>query len=223
MDQVKIGRFIQTLRKQAKLTQKELADKLGVSDKLISKWETGNGMPDISLLNELCSILNISVNELLSGEILPPDKYSEKAEENIMELLKNNNTNKKAYIIQLIAGIIFFIAAILLMAVTTYGAEPKLVTAYIDLPSLVIVLALDFACILIAGAKTAKTVFSTIRKSIIPIGSMTTIFQMVAPFNQAGSLDVLLPSLAIAVIPLLYSIGIFVIALLVEIKLSKEA
>ena len=222
MDQVKIGRFIQSSRKQINITQKELADKLGVSDKLISKWETGNGMPDISILNELCSILNISVNELLSGEILTPEKYSEKAEENIMELLKSNNTSKKAYIAQLIAGIIFFISAVLLMAVTTYGADPKIVSSYIDLPSLVIIIGLIFACVLISGVKRAKDVFSTIRKFSIPVGAMTMIFEMIGLFNGASTLDVLCPTLAIAVIPLLYSIGIFVIALLVEIKLTKN-
>lgn len=223
MDQTKIGRFIQSSRKQINMTQKELADKLGVSDKLISKWETGNGMPDISILNELCSTLNISVNELLSGETLPPEKYSEKAEENIMELLKKNNTNKKAYIIQLIAGIVFFIASILLMAVTTYGAEPKLVNNYIDGPSLVIVVALIFASVLIAGVKTAKGVFTTIRKTAIPVGALTMVFEMIGLFYSADTLVILLVGLAVAVIPLLYALGIFMIALLVEIKLNKEA
>lgn len=223
MDQTKIGRFIQSSRKQINMTQKELADKLGVSDKLISKWETGNGMPDISILNELCSTLNISVNELLSGETLPPEKYSEKAEENIMELLKKNNTNKKAYIIQLIAGIVFFIAAILLMAVTTYGAEPKLVNNYIDGPSLVIVVALIFASVLIAGTKTVKGVFTTIRKTAIPVGVLTMVFEMIGLFYSADTLVILLVGLAVAVIPLLYALGIFMIALLVEIKLNKEA
>lgn len=223
MDQTKIGRFIQSSRKQINMTQKELADKLGVSDKLISKWETGNGMPDISILNELCSTLNISVNELLSGETLPPEKYSEKAEENIMELLKKNNTNKKAYIIQLIAGIVFFIAAILLMAVTTYGAEPKLVNNYIDGPSLVIVVALIFASVLIAGTKTVKGVFTTIRKTAIPVGVLTMVFEMIGLFYSADTLVILLGGLAVAVIPLLYALGIFMIALLVEIKLNKEA
>ncbi|MCQ2527240.1 MAG: helix-turn-helix domain-containing protein [Lachnospiraceae bacterium] len=223
MDQTKIGRFIQSSRKQINMTQKELADKLGVSDKLISKWETGNGMPDISILNELCSTLNISVNELLSGETLPPEKYSEKAEENIMELLKKNNTNKKAYIIQLIAGIVFFIAAILLMAVTTYGAEPRLVNNYIDGPSLVIVVALIFASVLIAGTKTVKGVFTTIRKTAIPVGVLTMVFEMIGLFYSADTLVILLVGLAVAVIPLLYALGIFMIALLVEIKLNKEA
>lgn len=223
MDQTKIGRFIQSSRKQINMTQKELADKLGVSDKLISKWETGNGMPDISILNELCSTLNISVNELLSGETLPPEKYSEKAEENIMELLKKNNTNKKAYIIQLIAGIVFFIAAILLMAVTTYGAEPRLINNYIDGPSLVIVVALIFASVLIAGTKTVKGVFTTIRKTAIPVGVLTMVFEMIGLFYSADTLVILLVGLAVAVIPLLYALGIFMIALLVEIKLNKEA
>ena len=68
MDQEKIGRFITECRKDKKLTQTELADKLGITDKAISKWENGRCMPDISLLKELCSILDVSINELLSGE-----------------------------------------------------------------------------------------------------------------------------------------------------------
>ncbi len=222
MDQVKIGRFIQSSRKQLNMTQKELADKLGVSDKLISKWETGNGMPDISLLDSVCSTLNISVNELLSGEILPPEKYTEKAEENIMELLKDNNTNKKAYIIQLIAGIVFFIGAILLMAVTTNGASPSMVTSYIDEPSLVIDIALIFASVLIAGAKSAKEVFTTIRKVAIPVGALTMVFEMVGLCLTSWSLEAFLINLSVAILPLLYSLGIYMVAVLVDLKLNKK-
>jgi len=68
MDQEKIGKFIANLRKDKNLTQFELAEKLGITDKAISKWETGRSMPDISLLKELCTILDISISELLSGE-----------------------------------------------------------------------------------------------------------------------------------------------------------
>ena len=68
MNQEKIGKFITECRKQKNLTQNELADKLGITDKAISKWENGRCMPDISLLEELCSILGVTINELLSGE-----------------------------------------------------------------------------------------------------------------------------------------------------------
>ncbi len=68
MDQLKIGKFIAEERKSKEFTQRELADKLGISDKTISKWERGNGFPEISLLLPLCKELEITVNELLSGE-----------------------------------------------------------------------------------------------------------------------------------------------------------
>ena len=95
MDQETTGRFIAQLRKENNLTQKELADKLGVSDKTVSKWETGNGMPDVSLLQPLCEILSVNLNELLSGERLSDESYSGKAEENMMILAKDAQDSKK--------------------------------------------------------------------------------------------------------------------------------
>ena len=77
------------------MTQKELAERLGVSDKTVSRWETGHGLPDMAYLTPLCEIFGVSVNELLSGEKLPPNEYSLKAEENIMALLQENQKNKK--------------------------------------------------------------------------------------------------------------------------------
>ena len=70
MDQVKIGQFIKTMRKEKNFTQREVAERLNISEKTVSKWETGNGLPDINLMLPLCKLLEISVNELLSGERL---------------------------------------------------------------------------------------------------------------------------------------------------------
>lgn len=93
MDQEKIGKFIAELRKEKNMTQVELANKLGITDRAISKWENGRGMPDLSLLKPLCEILEISINELLSGEKLNQDEYQEKFEENIINTI--DYTNKK--------------------------------------------------------------------------------------------------------------------------------
>ena len=95
MDQLKTGRFIKLLRTEKQLTQREIAEKLNISEKTVSKWETGNGMPEVSLMLPLCKILEISVNELLSGERLDPEKYCEKAEENIVFLSADKTDPKK--------------------------------------------------------------------------------------------------------------------------------
>lgn len=86
MNQVKIGQFILSLRKEQHLTQRELADQLHISDKTVSKWETGRGLPEVSLMIPLCEILHISVNELLSGERLAESDYKKKAEENMVQI-----------------------------------------------------------------------------------------------------------------------------------------
>ncbi|MDE7084364.1 MAG: helix-turn-helix domain-containing protein [Clostridia bacterium] len=70
MNQIETGKFIKTARKEKSLTQRELAEKLNISEKTVSKWETGNGLPEVSLMLPLCKILDITVNELLSGERL---------------------------------------------------------------------------------------------------------------------------------------------------------
>lgn len=90
MNQEKIGRFISTCRKESGLTQAELAEKLCITDRAISKWETGKGMPDASIMLELCEQLGITVNELLSGERLDMDDYKSKAEENLLDLLERS-------------------------------------------------------------------------------------------------------------------------------------
>ena len=95
MNQVKIGRFIAEMRRQQNLTQREFADLLGISDKTVSKWECGNGMPELSFMQPICKILQIDLNELFSGEKLTDADYKRKAEENMMSLVKEAEVMKK--------------------------------------------------------------------------------------------------------------------------------
>lgn len=95
MDQVKIGRFIANCRKEKKLTQVQFAEKMGVSDRSVSKWENGRCLPDLSLFEPLCEELDITINELLSGERIDKDNYQKKLEENIIDTI--DYTNKKVY------------------------------------------------------------------------------------------------------------------------------
>jgi len=88
MDQIKIGKFIAACRKEQKLTQLQLADRLGITDKAVSKWERGIAMPDTSIMLELCEILQINVNELLSGEKITMENNNQKNEELMLDLAK---------------------------------------------------------------------------------------------------------------------------------------
>ena len=117
MDQMKIGKFIAEERKRNKLTQQQLADILGISNKTISKWECGNGFPEISLLLPLCEKLDISVNELLSGERLSKADYQKKAEENIVNMITEKEENKKKMQLSALTGIISSVAFITLILI----------------------------------------------------------------------------------------------------------
>lgn len=101
MNQVKIGKFIAKCRKNNNLTQMQLAEKLNITDRAISKWENGRAMPDSSIMMDLCNELNISVNELLSGEKIEKSNYNHQAEENFIKLKQSEERiEKKMQIIQ---------------------------------------------------------------------------------------------------------------------------
>lgn len=86
MDQKRIGAFIARRRKELRMTQKELAQKLGVTDRAVSKWENGRCMPDLSLIQPLSRSLEVGVNDLLSGEIIPEKQYRKKSEDNVIRI-----------------------------------------------------------------------------------------------------------------------------------------
>ena len=113
MDQIKIGKFIAECRKKNNLTQMQLAEKLNITDRAISKCENGKGMPDSSIMLDLCNELKISVNELLSGEGLEMNNYNEKVEKNLLEMVKQKEESDKRLltmeiVIGLLISIIFF-------------------------------------------------------------------------------------------------------------------
>ncbi len=95
MDQLKIGKFIAECRKQKNLTQMQLAEKLGITDKAISKWERSIAMPDTSIMLELCDILGISVNELLSGEKISMENNNQKNEQLLLDMAKELEKKNK--------------------------------------------------------------------------------------------------------------------------------
>lgn len=114
MDQIKIGKFIAKCRKEIGLTQAELAEKLNITDRAVSKWETGKSMPDSSIMLELCEILKINVNELLSGEVIEMKNYNDKAEKTIIALQKekesaDRNMLKLEWVIGYMASITFIV------------------------------------------------------------------------------------------------------------------
>ena len=137
MDQEKIGVFISTLRKEQGMTQQQLADAIGVSNKTISKWECGKGMPELALIVPLCHILQISINEFLSGEHLLENGYTEKAEVNMMNLLQETENSKKKSRSSLLAfeiTVIIFLFVVLYSVITNMGISMNML--FVDMPTL---------------------------------------------------------------------------------------
>lgn len=124
MDQIKIGKFIAAARKAHGMTQKQLAERLLISDKTVSKWERGKGLPEVGLMLPLCELLEITVNDLLSGEKISENNYQKKAEENMMSLMQKNQENKKHLVLSVICGVITVIAVCALVVIAAYMPIP---------------------------------------------------------------------------------------------------
>ncbi|MCR4594430.1 MAG: helix-turn-helix domain-containing protein [Clostridiales bacterium] len=119
MDQIKIGQFIAKRRKMKNMTQAQLAEALGITDRAVSKWETGRSLPDAGIMLELCSLLEISVNELLSGEELEMTNYNEMAEKNLLEMKKQKEESDKRLLkTEILIG---FVSALFLFAMIGVG------------------------------------------------------------------------------------------------------
>lgn len=122
MDQAKIGRFIAECRKNANLTQMQLAEKLNITDRAISKWETGKSLPDSSVMLELCSILKITVNDLLSGEVVTVDNYNKEMEKNLLEMVKQKEeADKRLLFLEIVIGVLCVAVMLTLCMIAAYA------------------------------------------------------------------------------------------------------
>ncbi len=124
MDQKLTGQFIAKIRKEKGLTQKQLAELLLISDKTVSKWETGGGLPEVSLMIPLCKILGITVNELLSGQRLSATEYQNKAEDNLMDLMKERKENKRKLWLEVIVMAITLLGGLTIIMFASHFEMP---------------------------------------------------------------------------------------------------
>ena len=121
MNQEKIGKFIAEQRKNKKLTQEQLAEKLSVTDRAVSKWERGLNLPDASLMLELSKILDITVNELLTGEIIKKERFMEKLDENLIEVVREKEeSDKRLLTMEIVIGVLMSIVFFALVFVASF-------------------------------------------------------------------------------------------------------
>ena len=121
MDQLKIGKFISERRKSVNLTQMQLAEKLNITDRAVSKWECGRALPDSSIMLELCNILDINVNELLCGEIITMDNYNKELEKNLIDMVKQKEeADKRLLSLEIFIGVTATVVLFTLIFVAAY-------------------------------------------------------------------------------------------------------
>jgi transcriptional regulator with XRE-family HTH domain len=129
MNQEKIGKFIASCRKKQKLTQEQLAEKLGITYKAVSKWETGKGLPDASIMKDLCNNLKITVNELLSGELINKEDYNKKAEEYMLEIYRQKEEGDRRLLkLEKIVGFLFVTYSIFILLTMNYLVEKNIIS-----------------------------------------------------------------------------------------------
>lgn len=245
INQVKTGRFMAEMRRQQNLTQRQLAEQVGVSDKTVSKWETGRSMPDNAIILDVCLILNISVNELLSGEKFPEENYVHKAEENMIELVKESEYHKskgKWTILGTIFSFVMLVVACVFVILSTAGVGS--LAWFIDMPSIMITLGItvfvliasesiwDFrqAFVIVYGKQehsneqiqlswgAMKTVLFTIPFA----GIFAFLVGVVAIIQHISDIAILGPNLAVAILSLFYCCTIEILLIPTAVRLWKK-
>lgn len=247
LDQIKIGRFIAEMRKKQTMTQKQLAEKLGISDKAVSKWECGKSMPDNSILLELCKILEINVNELLSGELLSTENYHGKAEENMMNLIHETEKSKQQ---STFVPMLLSLATLIVVLCTAFLSVNGSMFWFMDSLSFIIIAGITMA-ILIASScvkdffhsfgicyrkKTLATAtpdeirqawiaFRLALISVLLSGTLFSVMQVIiilqTYFSDNVSDILLMPAFAVSFLSLLYSLIIDLFLLPTGVRLKK--
>ena len=245
MEQQKIGNFIHELRKEMNLTQKQLASLVGVSDKTISKWETGRGIPDTAIMSELCHVLGISINELLSGERLSKDSYNGKAEENMVNLLKDSEIQKNKQTwskINIVLNLLWVL--LLLFMIFILGLGSPQIMWFLDFPSLILILGFLILGLGISGqlknfsrglkaACIKNNVLNDLQlekaeyaldfgiKIVLMTGIITALISFITIMGSLNAPSLLGPNLAVATLTILYGIVLSMILLIFKARIHN--
>ena len=227
MNSEKIGKFLQRMRKECNLTQKQLADKVGVSDKTISKWESGLSLPDIQILPSLCDELGTNVNEVLSGERLSQNQYTAKTEENIYNLLNDNAEHKateKTKLVLLLIGVSLLIVSFAAIFFLAYGRVSAVdIFEYIDIFALLTEICIVGGAVLISGRYRPDAILLTARRTIIPAGILDSVFHIYNAFMHSPDYASFAPTFARnATLPMIYALILYIILTVIEIRRNKK-
>ena len=249
MNQTKIGKFISDMRKQQGLTQKQLAEQLNVTDKTVSKWETGYRLPDASILPELSSVLKVDINELLAGEKFStqefsPEEYAQKTQSNIVGLVSELNEidkRSRSKSIGTIVGISLTGLALLLLFAASLRTGR--IIDVIDLPTLIYLLGLKFAVLSISGwfhdylnawkmclpgkhlsEQEMKLAMQAVRYAgalTVTLGCLIALLGLFSLLNYMEDLSLIWPSLAQIVLTLLYASIVKAIYVILTFKIMR--
>ena len=207
MNQIDTGKFIAGCRKEKGLTQAQLAEKLNITDRAVSKWETGKSMPDSSIMLELCNILGVSVNELLSGEKIKMDNmdnYNEKVSENLIALKKKDENNMSKNTIISIIYTVAMVIGILVCCICDVAISGALTWSLITLSSIFIAWIASFPVILL-GKKGILVSMISISIFIIPFMYILSVLIKVRAIFRIGSIMSIITLLFLWCIFTLYS------------------
>lgn len=222
MDQEKVGSYIAKKRKELGLTQKELAELIEVTDKSISKWERGNGLPDVTRLKPLCDALKVSMNELVAGEDIGDEVLSQKSEENIMRLIKENETQKNNGKILYIVGTVLAVIAVCLLGISLGGSTAQAVLNYIDVVSILFLALFIGIGVLLGKDKSKMGIWTMIQKLAIPVACFISLFTLVLMLFDLSDLSKIGPSVASAILTPIYGILVYMISVIVKTHIDIE-
>lgn len=218
MDTIKTGRFIKTLRQEEQMTQRDLGDRIGVSDKTISKWETGAAFPPADMLVSLSSIFGISLNELIAGEKLKQDSFEKKADENLSILLSEAEDRQVSAWKMVAVGILLIVVS----AVWGHYLNGLAITTYIDFPTILIMTGIMVGILCITKSSTWRRFFRTFRKTVIPLGIMLSLAMLSGFFRDLADLSSIGPNISVALLPLLYAALSYFVVTVAEIIYSRK-
>lgn len=245
INQIKTGQFIAENRKNLNLTQKQLAEQIGVTDKTVSKWETGNRFPDAALLMDLCRILQVDVNELLKGERVQPEDYNQNANDNLVELVGEINVIKqerKGRLVGTVLGTALTACAIL-MLMTRFTEEAGL-SYLLDIPTLLFLIGIVCLILAVTGCihdfagvwkvcvrhkripekemKEAKEAVLFSGRVTLITGVIISVAGFISVVGDIGESSQMGPALAQTVLSVLYTALLELIHAVTLFKLKKE-